>query len=231
MFFPARHGGSAAWTHAVAHRLRNQRELKASVLALRRLRTLLIERYLNIRTEGPEGDAVWLPSRYSDAVDYMPIDYALLREQIKPLELTRDDVAVDIGCGMGRTLCVLARRNVRKCIGIELDPVLAECACANARRLRGRKAPIEVRVGDAAMADYSEGTVFWLYNPFGARTLQAVLERIHRTLEGAPRTIRIAYVYPVHEEVLASCGWLACTGRKQTALFLNNEVSYWSNQS
>ena len=38
------------------------------------------------------------------------------------------DTVIDIGCGMGRALCLFARRNVRKCIGIEYDPGFAERA-------------------------------------------------------------------------------------------------------
>jgi precorrin-6B methylase 2 len=89
---------------------------------------------------------------------------------MKPVRIADHDVVMDIGCGMGRVLCVFARRRLKKCIGIEFSGELAGIAERNARALRGRRAPIEIRIGDAAEADYTEGTIFWIYNPFGERT-------------------------------------------------------------
>jgi len=46
------------------------------------------------------------------------------------------DAAVDIGCGMGRVLCMFARRPISKCIGVECDAELAAVARRNAATLR-----------------------------------------------------------------------------------------------
>jgi hypothetical protein len=87
---------------------------------------------------------------------------------------------------MGRILCVFARKNIRRCIGIELFEDLCEISRANALRLRGRRASIEVICTDAAVADLSEGTIYYMYNPFGPATLHGVLENIMRSLLQAP---------------------------------------------
>src|SRR4029453_3693274 len=124
---------------------------------------------------------------------------------------------------------MFARTSVRKCIGIEFAPELAAKAQANAASLRGRRAPIEVRIGDAAACDYSDGTIFWLNNPFGAATLSAVMGRIGESLQASPRRIQIAYIYPFHKQVLASLPWLRCVHREQSMFCTTSEALYWSN--
>ena len=191
----------------------------------------MIERWLNIDTASSLCEETDVVTCFADPVHYDSLDYLLLHKYLKPVRLQPTDVFVDIGCGKGRMLCLFARRHLAKCVGIEVDAELARAARANAARLRGRKAPIEVWVGDAVEADYSEGTIFWLLNPFGAQTLAAVLERIERTLEAAPRRIQIIYVNPMHEGVLRSAGWLNCTGRCSSRWFTNSgEATYWCNE-
>ena len=140
-----------------------------------------------------------------------------------------DAVGGDIGCGMGRVVCLFARAKIKKSIGVEISAELAKIARLNAQRLRGRKAVIEIIVADAAEADYSEGTIFFLLNPFGRETLEAVLDRIKPSVEAFPRHIQILYVNPFHEEVLKGCGWLKCVGVDQPLLF-KTYASYWTNE-
>src|SRR4051812_12826289 len=165
---PARAPGPA---HGLAVRLRGLGLLKAAVVSVRRARTALIERYLSIDTCGPDGDECAVSTGFADAQGYQAIDYLLLRDYLSRVSMGPADVFYDVGCGEGRTLCLAARRPIARCVGIEVDPVLGAKARSNGDRLRGRKARIEVRLGDAAEADYSERTVYWLFNPFGARTL------------------------------------------------------------
>ncbi|MFB3818315.1 MAG: class I SAM-dependent methyltransferase [Candidatus Methylomirabilales bacterium] len=124
------------------------------------------------------------------------------------LPLTREDVCFDVGCGKGRTVCHFARMRVRKVVGIEVSARLAACAAANARSLRGRVAPIEIRNTDAALADYDEGTLFFMFNPFGAKTMTSVLSRIEAAHRPAKRQVRIVYVNPILREALGGLPWL-----------------------
>jgi SAM-dependent methyltransferase len=193
----------------------------------RRLYTAAYERHYNIRT-GFEKVRV-VDERHSDSQPYEPTDYLLIQRFIGPLKLQPADVVFDIGCGMGRVLCVIARSKVKKCIGIELSAELASIAMQNTKRLRFRKAPIEIRVTDACSADYSEGTVFWMFNPFGASVMHLVLARIQQSVTRIPRTVRISYVNPVHENVFHRQTWLTCIGRK-SFWGSKNVASYWVNK-
>ncbi len=209
--------------------LRELKFLRAAVLGARRQRTLLIERWLNIDTTGETENDEVQGACNADTVGYAPTDYLLLRKFMAPVRHTPEDVVVDIGCGMGRLLCLYARKDVRKCLGIECDERLASAARDNAARLRGRRAPLEIRTQDATLADYSEGTIFWFFNPFGPQTLRVVLERIRKTVDARPRRIQVIYVHTVLEEEFERSGWLRRTRRVESPFFLTQGASYWNN--
>lgn len=215
------------WLRTSFDRCRNLPQLKRPVLALRRARTFAMERYLNIHTPYPNVERYDLGTLHNDAVPNEPVDYVLLRRFMRPLKLTRDDIVFDIGCGMGRTVCMFARRMIKRCVGIEFDGRLVASARENVSRLRGRRAEVEIRHGDAAEADYSGGTVYWMFNPFGNRTLQAVLERIHQSVLASPRSIQIVYINPVHDSEIVRCHWLEHAGKKQSLFFGCYGASYW----
>jgi predicted RNA methylase len=129
---------------------------------------------------------------------------------------------------MGRVVCLSGTRRVLRCIGVELVPELCEIARQNAERMRFRQTQIEIRCGDCATTDLGDGTVYLLFNPFGPRTLRAVLDNIGVSLEKKMRPIRIAYSRPLEEAELAATEWLSKTAEFST--FFGNRVSFWSNQ-
>ena len=122
------------------------------------------------------------------------VSYYILFRWLGRTVLKPDGVLYDIGCGYGRVLCHAARQGISKAVGVELSPAFADKARANARTLRRRLSPIEVRSGDAVDMDYADGTAFFLYDPFGSETLRSVLDRIRRTTSGSPRPLRFIYL-------------------------------------
>lgn len=211
----------------MAQRLRRIGALKRAILRLRQWRARAIDNALNIHTPYPHSERYRLDTQFGDAVPNEPVDYLLLRKFMKPLALSPQDVMYDIGCGMGRVVCMFAREKISRCIGIEFDPQLARIAEENARRLRGRRAEIEIRCCDAAVANYSAGTIYWMFNPFGSQTLEAVMHRLHQSVAQHPRIIQLVYVNPVHEHVLERAGWLERTADVQSPLFGGYGASYW----
>lgn len=202
--------------------------------------TALIERWLNIETghsptgagarccrpddRGPETDQ----AKYRDNVYYEPMNYLYIRRCLRRLELREEDVLFDIGCGKGRIVCVAARRRLKRVVGVELFEELCEAARANAARLRGRKAPVEIRCGDAATLDYADGTVFVFYNPFGPDTMSAVLTRIRESFHRNPRNIRVGYYKAVCEDLLARETWLERYDGFRT---LSTNASFWRSKN
>jgi SAM-dependent methyltransferase len=170
------------------------------------------------------------PSILRDQVKYVPVDYLVLFYVLGGLDLSPEDTFFDIGCGLGRAVLMAARRPIRQAIGVEYDAQLAQRAQENGRRVRGRRAPIEIRNVDATVTDYSEGTIFCMYNPFGERTMLMTLEKIRQSLEIRPRAIRIAYVNPVFANLLDSQDWLRRRGeRRFPGLGDNARAVYWGN--
>lgn len=150
-------------------------------------------------------------TRHGDPTTNMPSYYLRLRALRDALELTTDDAITDLGCGCGRALAVFARLPLRYCRGVEFDRGAAAVARANAGRLRGRRAPIDVVTADAADYPFTDETLVYLFNPFGPETLRAVLANLRRSLEARPRRLRLCYYHPKHRDVVQQAGWLKRT--------------------
>ena len=186
-------------------------------------------------------DTAYDPSASPDACEregaddyraqYQGANYLYL-EQIARL-VTREApgqlVFYDIGCGKGRPLCVMARHPFRKVVGVEVREDLAQIARANAHNVRRRMAPIEVVCADARAVDYSDGDVFFLFNPFGPPTLQRVVDSLERSLTLAPRDVTLIYYHALHEAVLKRSRWLECYGRLPT--YSGLRISFWRNRN
>lgn len=172
-------------------------------------------------------------SRFGDAYVNGPVGYWILRSYLNCAKFPGGEIFYDIGCGHGRVLCMVARQRITKCVGIELSDSFAAKARANAKSLRGRVAPIEVRVGDAAEMDYNDGTTFYFGDPFGAGTMLAVLNRIYGTLKKNPRSIRCIFILPILERsnairrVIAASGWLRYVSHKHLRYSLLR-AEYWA---
>jgi SAM-dependent methyltransferase len=134
---------------------------------------------------------------------YEPIGPELLDEVLDLLPLA--DTFVDLGCGKGRALVAATARGWPRAVGVEIDPALHRVAQANARAVLG---DIEVVWQDAAEFVWPRTslTVF-LFNPFEDDVLEPALARLEASLAAAPRPVRLAYVHPVHGEVLLRRRW------------------------
>ena len=189
--------------------------------------SFLWEKRLGISTRGIVDPLPEVTVNYN----YMALSYRDNIRILKKVNLTKDDVFVDIGCGKGRMLCCSALFNVREAIGIEQSPDLCAIARSNAARMRGRKAPITIIQAAAQEFDYRRGTVFYLYNPFDQSVLGEVLEKIRCSLDETRRPIRIAYSHPDHEDCFEACSWLErvdswMAGRRTTSV----GVSFWRSR-
>ncbi len=188
-----------------------------------RLNNLFWETALGISTRGI------VDVDHPDSYHYASMSYETIRDVLDFMSLEKDDVFVDIGCGKGRVLSLAARHTVRKVIGVDLSKEFCEIARANAGRLRGRKSPVEVHNSNAEKFDYSEGTAFILFNPFGPSTLNAVLSKVHHDVRSRP--VRIAYANPVHDDVFAGHTWLEQYERwDREKLGIEHSVSFYRSR-
>lgn len=183
------------------------------------------------RWRGIKTETVLVPRGVTAGKDvhlYVPLAYGQARKVLRTLRLTRNDVVMDVGCGLGRILVMAACGPARKVIGVECDPMIAEEARSNLARRPAKKSPTTVLTGDAATLDFSEVTVVVLFNPFGPHTMRSMLECLRASVEAHPRSVRIAYINPTAASTLEECGWLTQTAVTRSARF-RYSVSYWQS--
>jgi len=145
---------------------------------------------------------------------YATTDYLTIIRVLNRLELTSDDVFLDVGCGKGRVVCLAARRQVRSAGGIELSPELVAIASANLdKRLRGRIAEGHILLQDATTHRYDDTTVAYLFSPFHPAVLGTVLTKIRA--DRGNRRFRCAFVNlrPPDDVIFRKQDWLRCAAR------------------
>jgi predicted RNA methylase len=198
------------------------------------LENALYERRLKVSTRGLYG---FRPGDWSqkEHLYYVTIPYRGILRILDALSLSSSDVVVDLGCGKGRVVCCASLSAVARVIGVEDAKELCEIAQNNVRGMRGKRAPATVIHGKAEDFDYSQGTVFYMFHPFGASTLRSVLTAIHNNIQHGRRFIRIVYVNPRHDSVLEAASWLeryehwpAAETRSRS---VGHAVSFWRCRS
>lgn len=166
------------------------------------------DRRLGIRTfgfhegSGAQGEAVW-------NVHYTPTPYADILRLLRHAGLHKDDVFVDLGAGMGRAVFTAAWLGARRSVGVELIPELVAKAEANRARARQADRDISFVCTDATRYAFADMTMLFMFHPFGETTMEQVLRNIRASREAAcTPPLRIVYINPVCDEVLAQSGWL-----------------------
>ena len=147
---------------------------------------------LDLRYGGYCGGRV--PSRFEELGAHATTStfYSELAELFDPdngIRVSPSDVLVDIGCGKGRVVNFWLKQGLlsNRLIGLELDP---DFAAETQRRL----APyhnVHIIVGDAIENLPIDGTLFYLYNPFGPVVVHSLADRLFAIAK--TRDIRIVY--------------------------------------
>ncbi len=143
-------------------------------------------------------------SRDSEKVFYQPTPARHIFTLLKMTALTGTDVLVDLGSGLGHVSLLASICTRASSIGIESEGAYIDCARQCAQRLN-QHSKITFMHQDARLADFSAGTVFYLYTPFTGSILSAVLHRLKH--EAATRPIRICSYGPC-TSVIAKEPWL-----------------------
>lgn len=168
-----------------------------------------LDRQLGIETHQvvPNWSARVAGDNHLHGHDYQPVVAATFREVMRRLPTDLSVCTfVDYGSGKGRALLLAAEFPFRRIIGVEYAHDLHVAAQRNLARA-GARLPgldrVECLWADAAQFDPPEvPLVCFFFNPFDGRILQAVLERLLRSVQHRPREVWVAYVNPEHRHVL-----------------------------
>jgi hypothetical protein len=144
-------------------------------------------------------------TREPEMVSYQQTPARIILELVEKAHLRGEDVFYDLGSGLGHVPILVHLLSGATAKGIEFEPAYCDYAsgCAADLNLSG----VEFINADARTADYSAGTVFFMYTPFAGRILQEVLEKLRR--ESRRRKIRLFTYGPCTPQVSRQ-SWLRC---------------------
>lgn len=145
-----------------------------------------------------------------EMVSYQQTPARVIFELAERAQLTPGDVFYDLGSGLGHVPILVHLLSGAPARGVELEP--AYCAVARACAADLNLVDVQFINADARAADYTDGTVFFLYTPFEGMMLETVLARLRDVAR--TRAIRLVTYGPCTLQV-AQQSWLA--GNTQVA--------------
>jgi SAM-dependent methyltransferase len=114
-------------------------------------------------------------------------------------KLSPGGTLVDIGCGKGKVLLAAAEACIPNVRGIEFAHELCETARANWHSYQAETRStcnVEIIEADAAAYEFRpDETLFFLFNPFDAPTLSAVLANLAASIRTNPRRAYLAVAF------------------------------------
>lgn len=145
---------------------------------------------------------------------YQPSRWSTLPRILAPRDVSKQDVFIDYGAGMGRVICQAAvRYPFKRVIGVELASELSAIARSNVELNKERLRCSNVELVTADALEYnppSDITVAYFCNPFQGRTFEAVATKL---LDAVVGPLRIIYFNPVEHEMLMATGRLRVVKR------------------
>jgi hypothetical protein len=126
----------------------------------------------------------------------LPIDFA-------------DHTFIDLGSGKGKALLMASDLPWRRIVGVELAPALHEVAQRNVALYRSpaqRCTSFELWRGDAAKFVLPPGNlVVYLFQPFPADTMAAVMDNVKKSI-GSGARVALAYMNPLFDTMIRASG-------------------------
>lgn len=140
-----------------------------------------VDELLGIEPPPPDG-----PELPRGGVPYLPCGIDEIVAMVEAVPVVPDDELVDLGSGLGRVVMLAHLLSGARTRGIEIQGPLVDRARARCAAL-GLSAVAFVH-GDAAAAEL-DGSVFFLYAPFGGDTLARVMRRLEGVAQRRPVAI------------------------------------------
>jgi SAM-dependent methyltransferase len=149
-------------------------------------------------------------------IRYEPTRAIPFRRVLQRAGIPTDGVFVDLGCGKGRACMLAAMHGFGSIVGVDYSPALCRIAEKNLEVFRvrtGWRFQSRIRTMDAADYAFSpDDRVIYLFNPFDAAVLSAVMARLRQSLATHPREVWIVYQNPVWRDTIAAGGGFVQAG-------------------
>ncbi len=111
----------------------------------------------------------------------------VLLDLVDQIPFAPTDVFYDLGSGLGQVVMLVHLLTGVRAKGVEIEPAFTAFAQQQTQALG--LSDVTFVNADARMADYGDGTIFFMFTPFRGQLLQAVLDRLQQ--EAQRRTIRL----------------------------------------
>ena len=142
---------------------------------------------------------------------YMPASYDMLETLLELAGQNNCRHLLDLGCGMGRALCVAAHYGFTQLTGIDISKPLLEVAEDNLKKTETKLQPPpawNLHLSDAFYFEIPDSVdCLFLFNPFNDVIMNSVAENVRLSLTRKPRTFFILYKNPLHKEYFTRMGF------------------------
>jgi SAM-dependent methyltransferase len=142
-----------------------------------------------------------------------------LAQVLRTLPISESDAALDIGCGKGSAILVMARYPFARVDGVDVSEELIKIARENLRRMRVRNSTL-FHSNAVAFDGYDHYTFYYLYNPFPPAVMTETMGRISESLKRRPRKAILVYTNP------KDCGPIERAGFRKVAEFEGKEGEF-----
>jgi len=115
-------------------------------------------------------------AREPEMVFYQKTPARIIFELVDKANFNKEDVFYDLGSGLGQVGILVNLLSEVRTRGVEFEPTYCDYASACATELN--LPDVQFINADARKADYSDGTVFFMYTPFEGEMLREVLEKL-----------------------------------------------------
>ena len=123
-----------------------------------------------------------------------------LRRVLRTLPITRADAVIDLGCGKGGAMLTLQRFPFQRVDGLDISPQLAAIARRNLKRAI-------ICANAAQFTAFDDYTYVYMYHPFPAAVMDAVLRNLRASLAARPRPMTLIYCNPFHHDSVIQGGF------------------------
>jgi len=135
---------------------------------------------------------------------YEGTPYSYIRKFLAVIKPKKDDFIYDLGSGYGRVCLYSSLTSNAQVVGIELVP--ERVFAANEAKKRFDIRNVSFIQNNVLDQDFSDGTIFFLFNPFFRETLEKVSSRLEEI--AAKKIIRIATWGGASNDYLREQDWL-----------------------
>ena len=153
-------------------------------------------------------------AREPEMVFYQKTPARIIFELVDKANFSKGDVFYDLGSGLGQVGILVNLLSGVTTKGIEFEPAYCNYAKAYARQLN--LPDVQFINADTREADYSDGTVFFMYTPFEGRMLDEVLEKLQIASKG--REIWLFTYGPCSFQV-GKQSWLKCENPEEITIY------------